>query len=159
MSTDGHDKAWLTQRLEDIERELRDTVNGAAQEHFPRVVRRAEPQQVQEEPLQQKPMSEHELFEHHLRGVLDHLYHFLMGKNRAYGNSVLQPVRAFSRVDPLEQCNVRLDDKFSRLIFGQPYGQEDTELDITGYLIIKEIIRRIMAHKVEAQEHQEAAHG
>lgn len=165
MSQDGYDRTRLDERIEDIERDLRATVNGAAKEYahaFPRVARREEPDPRSDCPPVQprrRPMTEDELFEYHLRGVLDHLYHFLMGKNRAYGNSVLHPVRAFSRVDPIEQCNVRLDDKLSRLIFGQPYGQEDTELDMTGYLVIKEILRRILAEREESQLQAEEVNG
>ena len=44
----------------------------------------------------------------------------LLAKNDAYGNSALDPVRIFSRADPIEQLNVRLDDKLSRLARATP---------------------------------------
>ncbi len=34
----------------------------------------------------------------------------LLAKNRRYGNSALKPKRVFSKADPIEQLNVRLDD-------------------------------------------------
>ena len=36
----------------------------------------------------------------------------LIEKNRAYGNSALQPVRVFSKASSEEQLLVRIDDKF-----------------------------------------------
>ena len=66
----------------------------------------------------------------------------LCEKNRKYGDSALNPVRVFSRCDALEQINVRLDDKLSRLMSGQVDDTEDTEMDIIGYLILKRIKKR-----------------
>ena len=66
----------------------------------------------------------------------------LCEKNRKYGDSALDPVRVFSRCDTLEQINVRLDDKLSRLRSGQGDDTEDSELDLIGYLILKRIAKR-----------------
>jgi len=66
----------------------------------------------------------------------------LCEKNRKYGDSALNPVRVFSRCDALEQINVRLDDKLSRLRSGQGDDTEDAELDLIGYLILKRIAKR-----------------
>lgn len=60
---------------------------------------------------------------------------FLMEKNRAYGDSALNPLRVFSKADPIEQIRVRIDDKLSRMSRGQLAG-EDAELDMLGYLIL-----------------------
>ena len=62
----------------------------------------------------------------------------LLAKNAAYGNSAIEPVRVFSKSDTIEQINVRLDDKLSRLMRGEAAG-EDTELDLIGYLILKRV--------------------
>jgi hypothetical protein len=70
------------------------------------------------------------------------LAEMLLAKNRAYGNSALNPVRVFSRADPEEQIRVRLDDKLSRLMRGQTAG-EDTELDLLGYLVLLRVHRRL----------------
>lgn len=65
----------------------------------------------------------------------------LLAKNAAYGDSALNPVRVFSKADPLEQINVRLDDKLSRLMRGEDAG-EDTEGDLLGYLVLKRVAMR-----------------
>lgn len=59
----------------------------------------------------------------------------LIRKNQAYGDSALNPVRVFSKLDPGAQILVRLDDKLSRLKRGTPDG-EDIILDLLGYLVI-----------------------
>ncbi len=66
----------------------------------------------------------------------------LLEKNKAYGNSVADPIRIFSKVDALEQINVRIDDKLSRIARGQQYGDEDTIQDLIGYLILGRIIKK-----------------
>jgi hypothetical protein len=67
----------------------------------------------------------------------------LLEKNRAYGDSALKPLRIFSKADTIEQINVRIDDKLSRICRGSTYGDEDTELDLIGYLILKQAYLRI----------------
>ena len=59
----------------------------------------------------------------------------LLEKNRAYGDSALNPVRIFSKADPAEQIRVRIDDKISRLVRGENAG-EDVTRDLIGYLIL-----------------------
>ena len=67
----------------------------------------------------------------------------LLEKNRKYGDSAIKPVRVFSKADPAEQINVRLDDKISRIMSGQADEDEDVEFDLIGYLILKRVQRRI----------------
>jgi len=71
---------------------------------------------------------------------------FLLEKNRKYGNSVFVPQRVFSEASPLEQINVRIDDKLSRIKASQSDDDEDVELDLIGYLII----RRVAKSKTES---------
>ena len=71
----------------------------------------------------------------------DEIKEILLAKNKAYGDSVFNPVRIFSKASPMEQINVRLDDKISRLMRGEDAG-EDPELDFIGYLIIKRAAER-----------------
>lgn len=59
----------------------------------------------------------------------------LIEKNKAYGNSALDPVRVFSQADPAEQIRVRIDDKLSRLARGSAAG-EDALFDLIGYLFL-----------------------
>lgn len=66
----------------------------------------------------------------------------LLEKNRKYGDSVFRPARIFSKSDPIEQINIRIDDKLSRLLSGQADEDEDVDLDLIGYLIIRRIAKR-----------------
>ena len=69
---------------------------------------------------------------------LDTISTMLIAKNRAYGNSALDPIRIFSTADTSEQIRVRLDDKLSRLSRGKPEG-EDPLFDLIGYLLLLQI--------------------
>lgn len=69
----------------------------------------------------------------------DRIKAFLIEKNLAYGNSALQPVRIFSDASTVEQLLVRIDDKLSRMENGFEHGDDDTTLDLIGYLILLRI--------------------
>lgn len=66
----------------------------------------------------------------------------LLAKNEIYGNSALDPIRFFSKADPIEQIKVRIDDKISRLARGgedlAAVGESflDTVQDLIGYLVL-----------------------
>jgi hypothetical protein len=76
-----------------------------------------------------------------IAAVCDEVKDLLVRKNRAYGNSALAPLRIFSRADPVEQLNVRIDDKLSRIARGSEFAGDDTELDLIGYLILRRVAR------------------
>ena len=82
-----------------------------------------------------------------IQEICDELKEFLLEKNRAYGNSAADPVRIFSKVDAVEQINVRIDDKLSRMARGNEYPGDDTELDLIGYLILKRALKRSQANE------------
>jgi len=84
------------------------------------------------------------LVQSEIKNQCDFIKEFLLNKNRKYGNSAIEPQRVFSKVDPIEQINVRLDDKISRIISGQCDDDEDVELDIIGYLILKRIAKSLL---------------
>lgn len=73
----------------------------------------------------------------------DTIKEMLLEKNRKYGNSALEPKRIFSRASPLEQINVRIDDKLSRLICAQSDEDEDVDLDLIGYLILRRVAKEM----------------
>lgn len=73
-----------------------------------------------------------------LRPTLESLALILIEKNKAYGNSALDPLRVFSDASPDEAIRVRLDDKISRLVRGHAAG-EDTLFDLIGYLFLLRI--------------------
>lgn len=79
----------------------------------------------------------------------DRIKALLLEKNRKYGNSAIEPVRIFSKASPIEQINVRLDDKLSRKISGQADEDEDIDFDIIGYLILKRVALRFMREEAE----------
>lgn len=67
----------------------------------------------------------------------------LLSKNRKYGNSALNPKRIFSKANPIEQLNVRIDDKLSRQESSQYDEDEDVDLDLIGYLILRRIAKKL----------------
>ena len=68
--------------------------------------------------------------------VCDNVKAMLIAKNAAYGDSALSPLRVFSRADTTEQLRVRIDDKLSRIARGHEFENDDTVLDLIGYLIL-----------------------
>lgn len=82
-----------------------------------------------------------DLMEKYIREICAEITTMLLEKNKAYGNSAAEPVRIFSKANPIEQINVRLDDKLSRIARGNEYPGDDTELDLIGYLILKRAVK------------------
>jgi hypothetical protein len=76
-----------------------------------------------------------------IESVCESIKTMLLEKNKQYGNSALNPMRIFARgIDTVTQLRVRIDDKLSRLARGTD-NQEDTELDLIGYLILLRVAR------------------
>jgi len=75
-----------------------------------------------------------------IRTVCRWVERLLIAKNRSYGNSVFESLGIFSKADALAAVNARLDDKLARIKSQDSTFQEDTELDLIGYLIIKRVI-------------------
>jgi hypothetical protein len=65
----------------------------------------------------------------------------LVEKNISYGDSALDPVRVFSKVDAVEQLRVRIDDKLSRLMKGTDYAGDNDIDDLIGYLVLLKIAK------------------
>ena len=68
--------------------------------------------------------------------VISGIEKMLIEKNRAYGDSAIDPVRVFSKADAVEQIYVRIDDKLSRVKRGHEYPGDDTISDLIGYLVL-----------------------
>ena len=77
-----------------------------------------------------------------LSEVMADIEELLVKKNRKYGDAALNPSQTFSRVPPIELINVRLDDKLSRIRNRQDDEDEDVEIDVIGYLLLKQIAKR-----------------
>lgn len=88
-------------------------------------------------------------FKKELYGVMAEVFDMLVEKNEAYGNSALEPVRIMSSCDSTEQIKVRMDDKLSRLIKGQAFG-EDAMKDLVGYYFLLKIAEKIEGDKTES---------
>lgn len=74
--------------------------------------------------------------ENRITEVMRGIEKMLIEKNRAYGDSALDPVRMFSKQDNIEQLYVRIDDKLSRVQRGHEYPGDDTIFDLIGYLVL-----------------------
>lgn len=58
---------------------------------------------------------------------------FLKEKNKRYGDSALNAVKIFSKIETENQICIRLDDKINRVINGKELKKNDI-CDILGYL-------------------------
>lgn len=87
-----------------------------------------------------------ELVKGQILKVVKDIANILIQKNRKYGNAALQPKRIFSRADLLEQINVRIDDKLSRIANQQVDQDQDAELDLIGYLVLKRVCKNLTAN-------------
>lgn len=75
--------------------------------------------------------------------ILDGIHKMLEEKNKAYGDSALNPLRLFSRVDAVESLCVRIDDKINRIKnSGITRDTEDSVEDLIGYLVLLQIARK-----------------
>lgn len=71
-----------------------------------------------------------------IKAIMSRIERLLIEKNRAYGDSALDPVRVFSKESAVEQIYVRIDDKLSRVQRGHEYPGDDTIFDLVGYLVL-----------------------
>lgn len=79
----------------------------------------------------------------------DFVRDFLLQKNEEYGDSAINPVRIFSSSDPIEQINVRIDDKLSRIKNKKAkFIKEDTILDLLGYLHLRRICENSISDRI-----------
>lgn len=74
--------------------------------------------------------------ENSIKRIMSEIEDMLIAKNRAYGDSALEPVRVFSKAETIEQLYVRIDDKLSRVKRGHEYPGDDTISDLIGYLVL-----------------------
>ena len=76
-------------------------------------------------------------FDRHLDQVIGEITNLLKIKNKAYGNTALNPVNIFSKLNSKEALCARLDDKISRIKNkGINDETEDTVSDLIGYLLL-----------------------
>ena len=72
--------------------------------------------------------------------VLNEIQDLLIAKNQKYGNSALEPLGVFSKLDAKEGLLVRIDDKLKRIKNGSlEKDDEDVVNDLIGYLVLLKI--------------------
>lgn len=76
-----------------------------------------------------------------IAAVCDEVKTMLLAKNAAYGDSASKPLRVFSQASAEEALLVRIDDKLSRIARGHEYANDDTVLDLIGYLVLLRAVR------------------
>ena len=73
-----------------------------------------------------------------IRKTMDELRDFLIQKNEQYGDSVMNPIRIFSKADTDAGLRIRIDDKLNRLMQGNDSMESDEDVvkDLIGYLAL-----------------------
>ena len=73
----------------------------------------------------------------HLDKVVEEITKLLKSKNKAYGNTALNPTNIFSKLSATEAICARIDDKLARINNrGITDETEDTVDDLIGYLLL-----------------------
>lgn len=76
-------------------------------------------------------------FSKHLDKTAKGIVDLLKEKNKAYGNSALEPANIFSQANAIDSLCARIDDKLMRIKNKGIYdATEDTILDLIGYLLL-----------------------
>ena len=76
----------------------------------------------------------------------------LLEKNKSYGNSISDPINVFSNLNPIQQVELRIDDKLKRIKnnsvgIDHKFKHEDSTFDLIGYLILYEILKDLDKEK------------
>lgn len=89
-----------------------------------------------------------------ITSVCDATKYLLLSKNEKYGNSALDPIRIFSKMDSVEQLLVRIDDKLSRIGRGAGLSSsdEDTVNDLIGYLVLLKVAWQVHPEHLKASQ-------
>ena len=70
----------------------------------------------------------------------DEIKDLLLRKNESYGNSVFENDHVYSDATPGQAVRIRIDDKLQRIKNQKSFENEDTKLDVVGYMILELII-------------------
>jgi len=95
-----------------------------------------------------------------IRWTCNEIRDLLLAKNKAYGDSALEPDNIFSKLDSAQAICARIDDKLSRIKnVGLNDKTEDTLDDLIGYLILLKISREQDGSKVTVWTTCNCEHG
>jgi|TARA_R100000995_G_C3473750_1_gene119744 hypothetical protein len=87
--------------------------------------------------------------QNNIKWTCNEIRDLLLSKNKAYGDSALEPDNIFSKLDNAQAICARIDDKLSRIKnVGLDDATEDTLDDLIGYLILLKIARETGGSKV-----------
>ena len=76
-------------------------------------------------------------FDDKLDKQIKNIADLLKFKNKAYGNSALEPANIFSQANAIDSLSARIDDKLMRIKNKGIYdATEDTVKDLIGYLLL-----------------------
>ena len=77
-----------------------------------------------------------------IKWTCNEIRNLLLAKNKAYGDSAIEPDNIFSKLDSAQAICARIDDKLSRIKnVGLDDKTEDTLDDLIGYLILLKVAR------------------
>jgi len=75
-----------------------------------------------------------------IKEIITEVKDLLIEKNRAYGDSAINPSNIFSNGDALDSLGARIDDKLMRIKnTGITNETEDTLIDLIGYLVLYKV--------------------
>ena len=80
--------------------------------------------------------------QNNIKWTCNEIRDLLVSKNKAYGDSAIEPDNIFSKLDNAQAICARIDDKLSRIKnVGLDDKTEDTLDDLIGYLVLLKIAR------------------
>ena len=83
-------------------------------------------------------------FSHKVSTYLLEIRELLISKNIKYGNSALEAIGIFSKLDSREGLLIRIDDKLKRIKNGSlEKDDEDVINDLIGYLVLLKILDKV----------------
>ncbi len=83
------------------------------------------------------------------------LEELLLSKNEKYGDAALEPLNVFSKANSVSSIKCRIDDKLKRIQNSRLIDDnEDTLLDLTGYLILLMIAQENESHNIQKRLRQ-----
>jgi len=87
--------------------------------------------------------------QNNIKWTCNEIRDLLLSKNKAYGDSAIEPDNIFSKLDNAQAICARIDDKLSRIKnSGLDDATEDTLDDLIGYLILLKVARETNTERV-----------
>lgn len=99
--------------------------------------------------------------EEKIRSVGEEVIELLVSKNKAYGDSAINPANIFAKGTAVENLCARIDDKLMRIKNrGIGVDTEDTVQDLIGYLILLKVALNNASqhhHNAEREGHRDTS--